>query len=282
LNHKFFPLGQNNIAIGISGLGARTTFSALAVNNLPNYDYFDKTQFFPRYVYQPEPDVNRVDGSYPKNAILVKKSNLNEASVSAFRNHFGIPSLTDDDLFHYVYAMLNCQTYLAKYATILGREMPPVPFLDKLINVRDFVDAGKKLCEIHANFGSAIPYKQDNLFAELGDQNDIFSDLNKRIKIVKHQSYFSLNCGTQILIDNVPNDALEYVVGGRSPIEWVLKRCKPRDYKASSIIDDIYVEFSDGGLDPNREYLDYLRKIIGLSIQSKLLREELARMVTKI
>ena len=46
LNNSFFPDNNKNFAIGIPGLGSRSNFLPLGVNEMPNYDFFDKTQFF--------------------------------------------------------------------------------------------------------------------------------------------------------------------------------------------------------------------------------------------
>ncbi|WP_039762483.1 type ISP restriction/modification enzyme, partial [Bartonella queenslandensis] len=50
---RIFPIGQavKNQVIQVSTIGARSGFSVLMTNTLPNHDALDKGQCFPRYIY---------------------------------------------------------------------------------------------------------------------------------------------------------------------------------------------------------------------------------------
>ena len=49
--------------------------------------------------------------------------------LEQFRAHYGDPSITKWDIFHYVYAVLHHPEYRQRYAANLRRELPRIPFV---------------------------------------------------------------------------------------------------------------------------------------------------------
>jgi predicted helicase len=278
LNHKFFPNGEKNIAIGISGIGARTNFSALVVTDLPNYDFFDKTQFFPKYIFSPKEGKMRADGLVSTSSALIKTSNICSDAVKNFGSYYNNRRLYADDLFHYVYALFNCEQYLKKFSTILGREMPPIPFARFNTGLNQFIDYGKKLVHLHGKFLLDSPFREKIESSECN--NEVLpKDLNCRLRISRRKSFFSINNGSQKVIDNIPIEILNLNFGGKSAIEWCLTRCKPRKHKASGNIDDLFKHYHDlGETYPKNNYINYLRRVINVSIETVLIRKELNKL----
>src|ERR1039457_3395715 len=49
-------------------------------------------------------------------------------AVAQFRQHYSDPSLTKEQVFHYLYALLHHPDYRERYAANLKRELPRIPF----------------------------------------------------------------------------------------------------------------------------------------------------------
>jgi Type ISP C-terminal specificity domain len=55
--------------------------------------------------------------------------NITDWALEEFRSHYGDPSITKWDIFHYVYAVLHHPEYRERYAANLRRELPRIPFV---------------------------------------------------------------------------------------------------------------------------------------------------------
>jgi predicted helicase len=98
--------------------GWREPFVALACDAIPNYHLTgvgSGTQCFPFYTYD-EDGANR-------------RENITDWALEQFRSHYGDPSITKWDIFHYVYAVLHHPEYRQRYAANLRRELPRIPFV---------------------------------------------------------------------------------------------------------------------------------------------------------
>jgi predicted helicase len=82
VNHRrgrlpwFFPVGRENSAICVPGIGNRQAFSVFAVSTIPALDFaFEKTQCMPFYAYD-EDGTNR-------------RENITDWALTEFRTHYG-------------------------------------------------------------------------------------------------------------------------------------------------------------------------------------------------
>jgi predicted helicase len=267
LNNSFFPNGSVNNAIGIPGLGSRSSFSCLAVNKVPNYDFFDKSQFFPQFRYLPVGDPEVVDGVYTLNTNLEKKSNINPKALEKFRSEYNDVSLSEDELFYYTYALLNCSQYKVHFETLLGKEMPPVPFAINRDDLRAFCDLGKELLNVHINWKSSDEFSDGELFEKEFNFNET-DDITKRVKLINSGSNCELRYGRTTLVSNIPSKILDTKYNGSSPLEWVLKRTQTRNYKKSRNTDDFLADLGAASGERNKFYVKHLKKIIMISINT--------------
>jgi predicted helicase len=67
-------------------------------------------------------------------------SHLKDSAVEQFRTRYSDPSITKEDVFHYLYALLHDPEYRERYADNLKRELPRVPFAP---DFRAFAEAGR-------------------------------------------------------------------------------------------------------------------------------------------
>jgi predicted helicase len=82
-------------------------------------------------------------------------SDLKDSLVGQFREHYSDRSITKEDVFHYVYALLHHPGYRERYAENLRRELPRIPFAP---DFAAFAKAGKELARLHVEYESLDPW----------------------------------------------------------------------------------------------------------------------------
>lgn len=238
--------GESNLAIMTSGRGANKNFSTLVTNEIPCMDLLEKAQGFMRY-----------DNSDKSEQLLIDRNNINQE----FADKLG---LSLDDTFAYVYGLLNSKEYQTKYANDLKKDLARIPIVkDK----KKYVEIGKKLMDLHLNY-EEVPMYED---ASIESKNDPSYKVKKMKfakvrnaetgKLEKDRSTIIFN--TDITIKNIPEKAYEYVVNGKSAIEWIMDQYQVKTDKKSGITDDPN-DFSD---DP-KYIFNLLLRIINISVQT--------------
>lgn len=238
--------GENNLTIVTSGRGASKNFSVYISDLIPCMDLLEKAQGFMRY-----------DNSDQSTQLIKKYDNLNQK----FADKIG---LNLDNTFKYVYGLLNSKEYQAKYTNDLKKDLARIPIVkDK----EKYVEIGKKLMDLHLNYEEVPMYEG----ASIESKNDPSYKVKKMKfakvrnaetgKLEKDRSTIIFN--TDITIKNIPEKAYEYVVNGKSAIEWIMDQYQVKTDKKSGITDDPN-DFSD---DP-KYIFNLLLRIINVSVQT--------------
>lgn len=237
--------GQDNLIINTTGRGATRDFSPLVVDCIPNNDFMEKGQGFMRY-----------DNEVDETSLFQNNDNLNQE----FADKLG---LSLDETFAYVYGLLNSREYQEKYANDLKKDLARIPIVK---NKEKYVEVGQKLMELHLNYEEVpvyegveiTPFVNPNYkvtkmrFAKKRDENG---------KLVNDLSTIIFN--SDITISNIPEKAYEYVVNGRSAIEWIMDQYQVKTDKKSGITDDPN-DYSD-----DEKYIfNLLLRIINVSVQT--------------
>lgn len=240
--------GQKNTVIVTSGKGASKNFSSLASNLIPNMDVLEKGQGFMRY-----------DNSDHISELIPDNSNMSQS----FANKIG---LSQDDTFAYVYGLLNSREYQQKYANDLKKNLARIPIVkDK----EKYVEVGKQLMDLHINYEEVPLYtgveivKKDNPDYRVTKMK-FAKQRNEEGKLVNDRSTLIYN--NDITIKRIPEKAYEYVVNGRSAIEWLIDQYQVDKNKIEEkygITDDPN-NFSD---DP-KYIFNLVLRIINVSVQT--------------
>ena len=236
--------GGDNLIIFTTGIGISRNFSAIMVNNIPNYHLMDTGQAYLRY------DNSQNDSLFDNN------SNIEDSVLKTF-------GLTEDNIFYYVYGVLNSPEYKIKYENDLKKASPRIPLLK---NKDKYVKVGRELADLHLNYENQPIWNG----IEVVINN---SSPNYRVTKMKHPKKSIIDTiiyNEHIEINNIPEKAYEYVVNGRPAIEWIIDQYRIKTDKKSGITDDPN-EFSD---DP-KYILNLLLSIITVSIKTLELIEEL-------
>ena len=93
----------------------------------------------------------------------------------------------------------------------------------------EFSRAGRDLAEIHLNYESQPPA-----------QVEIIGGGDFRVKKLRfaRDDRTTLIYNDHITIKNIPTCCFEYVVNGRSPLEWIINRYQVKTYSASGIVNN--------------------------------------------
>lgn len=78
--------------------------------------------------------------------------------MAYFQAAYPDEAITKDDVFYYVYGLLHSEDYRARYADNLSKQLPRIPAVKKAEDFWAFVEAGRKLGDLHCDFEQADPY----------------------------------------------------------------------------------------------------------------------------
>lgn len=245
--------GNENIGVCTTGKGINRPFSTLITDELADYQLLMNCQ-----------DFILKDNSKPIDSLFEKKDlyNLNRKYT-----------LSREDTLAFIYGVMNSKGYQKKYANDLKKEIARIPIVK---NKKTYVEIGKKLMDLHLNYEEVPAYEKLNLKYQGTPDYKVkkmkfAKKRNSEGKLEKDKSTIIFN--DTITIENIPEKAYEYIVNGRSAIEWIMDQYQVKKDKKSGITDDPN-EFSD---DP-KYIFNLLLSIINVSVQTVDLINQLPKL----
>ena len=264
--NRFFPTSDSkNLAICVSGIGASKEFSALMVNMTPDLEVVSKSQCFPRYRYTSAQAQRRQATLDLAEAEYQRRDNIPVGTVSRFQSHYRNKEIEADSIFYYVYGILHSPEYKNRYSADLKKMLPRIPYANSITDFQSFSEAGKQLAELHVGYEDVEPWPLT--FRE--DSTDV--DGKDRLRVRKMRFGGSarqpdksvIRYNPHITIEGIPLTAYDYVVNGKSAIEWVMERYQVTTHKDSGITNDP----NDWSDDP-RYILNLLQKVVRVSMDT--------------
>ena len=251
---RIFPDGAaENLVICVSANGVKLPFSALMTKALPSLHMvsIEGSQCFPRWLY--DQNATTADNEAQRDLLasivedesgLRRRDALTDEGLAHFRAAYPGETITKDDLFYYVYGLLHSEDYRARYADNLSKELPRIPAVRTAADFWAFVGAGRVLGELHCDFEKAEPYpivfaRGDTSLVPPSEPERFYrveqmKFAGKRPKLDKTTVVYNAN----ITMSGIPLDAYDYVVNGKSALEWVMERQCVKTDKASGIVND--------------------------------------------
>lgn len=270
---KLFPSGDTqNLVICVSGVGVTKDFSAILSKLTPDLELIGKSQCFPLYYYYTEQETDRgnlfeetdSEESHQKSGI---SDFIFELANGKFRG-----KVEREDIFFYVYGILHSPDYRKAFQSDLKKMLPRIPLVDSTEDFGAFSKAGRALGDLHINYEDVPPYKEVLI---TGEEHDFFKVEKMRFakkevvedgKRRKVDDKTQIQYNSKIVISNIPEKAYEYVVNGKSAIEWIMDRYQVKTDKNSGIKNDPN-DWSEEVGNP-RYILDLLLSIINVSVQT--------------
>ena len=276
---NYFPIkNKENIAICVSGIGANA-FSCLIVDRIPCLDVVDKSQCFPRYVYEKKAaaksgaNASLFENSTTENEDdgYERKDAITPEALKHFQEAYPGENITADAIFYYIYGILHSAEYRTRYANNLMKELPRIPRVVTYEAFKQFEEAGRKLADLHVNFEQVEEYKAVKVNL---DKRDGFSYYVKQMKYGKipgktgnaAKDKTKLVYNDFITVEGIPLEAQEYVVNKRSALDWIVERACVKVDKDSGIVNDFNDYAAEKG--DQRYPLSLFLKVLTVSLET--------------
>lgn len=244
---KLYPSAHHkNLVIIVPGPGEDRPFSALVTNALPNLHLLHGGQCFPLHWYEKAGEqvaqawlsFDEPAGHAEVNG-YVKKDGITDVALANFRKQYGDATITKEDIFYYCYSVLHSPEYREHYASDLKKVLPRVPYVT---DFRAFEKAGRDLAKLHLDYETVEPWPVTEEAKPKGDLNDLAYYRIEKMRFAskggreKDRGVIVFN--SRITIKSIPEEAYDYMVNGKSAIEWVMDRYQVTKDKVSAIVDD--------------------------------------------
>jgi predicted helicase len=285
---KLFPRAESeNRVICVSGVGA-STFGVLMADSTPCFDLAGKTQAFPLFVYD-SADFEESESGMPQlgfgpagTTAPARRLAITDVALAHFKA--GYPSdhtITKESIFYYCYGILHHPEYLEQYADNLSKELPRIPRLKSAENFWKVHDIGKALGDMH------VGYEQLDLalakVVEVDTGGKKLRDTQYRVEKMRYgkkdgaKDLTTIQYNQFITVRNIPARAYDYVINGRSAIDWVVERQGVRTDKDSGIVNDSNDWATETMKNPKYP-LELLLRVIALSVETLRLVGELPKL----
>ncbi|WQZ80871.1 DEAD/DEAH box helicase [Helicobacter pylori] len=246
---KIFPdKSAHNVVINTSSMASRN-FSCLIANEITDCQTMANTQAYPLYYYDDLGNRHYAISGY---------------ALNLFRRHYGDNSITEEEIFYYIYAIFHHKGYLEKYKNSLAKEAPRVALSE---DFKELSMLGKELAELHLNYESGEMHEsvKHNLLenAEVEGYYDV-------VQMKKDKKGDRIIYNQNITITNIPKKAFDYVVNGKSAIDWVIERYQ-KTMDKDSLIENNPNDYAGG-----KYIFELLCRVIKLSEKSVDLIEKIS------
>ncbi|GAA7615591.1 hypothetical protein HpBHB8_10680 [Helicobacter pylori] len=244
---KIFPNKDAQNVVINTGVGNGKDFSALVSDFISDYSLISPTQAYPLYYY------DGLGNRY--NAISGYALNL-------FRRHYQDDSIVEEEIFYYIYAVFHHKGYLEKYKNSLAKEAPRIALSQ---DFKELSVLGKQLAELHLNYESGEMHTSVKYQTLMNAEEEGYYDVETMKKIGD-----SIEYNNHITITKIPKKAFEYVVNGKSTIDWVIEHYKKTTDK-DSLIENNPNDYAGG-----KYVFELLLRVITLSEKSVDLIEKIS------
>lgn len=263
---KLFPTPQHsNLVICVSGVGASKDFSTLITNCIPDLQLQFNGQCFPLYWYSENTSKDLF--SEGGDSDYIRQDGVSDYILKLCREQYGHKSsITKEDIFYYVYGILHSPDYRTAFEADLKKMLPRLPLVDSLDDFRAFSNAGRALADLHLNYETVEPYKGAIVTYGANSRVDYRVEKMRFGKNGKAEDKSTILYNHQITISNIPLEAYDYIVNGKSAIDWIMERYALTTHKESGIRNDP----NDWATEHNDEkyILNLLLSIITVSLET--------------
>ena len=206
--HNHFINSQKNLFIVFPTPATRTPFNVTASQMFVDANCFDGAQCIPIWNY----DCGK------------KYSNITTYALKLFATQYSKNKIIGDDIFYYVYAMLNDPKYVEKYKINLRRHFPRIPLVENFDIFTKYVSLGKELFYLHCHFDKSEKYNFKRI-------DKTIKNNKTKLKLDEENGKFNIILDDKTILKNISKDMLKYTLGPKNPLEWVLGCYKDKKNK---------------------------------------------------
>jgi predicted helicase len=259
--NKFFPnFHCSNLVITTPGIGSIKDFYTLITNCIRDLDTYGGTQCFPLYYFEENKTLQKGLFDETMEDRYIQRDGISDFILDRARKQYG-KAVTKEDIFYYVYGFLHSLDYRETFANDLKKVLPRIPLVDEPRDFWKFSKAGRALADLHINYETVPAYDRVKV---TGAESGFYKV--EKMRFPKKGQKDCIIYNSKITIENIPAKAYEYVVNGKSAIEWIMERYQVTTHKESGITNDPNDWAEE--VDNPRYILDLLLSIINVSVQT--------------
>ncbi|GHQ19029.1 helicase [Helicobacter pylori] len=249
LMKKIFPdKDAQNVVIN-TGVGNGKNFSALVSDCISSCDLIVHNQAYPLYYYDDLGNRHYAISGY---------------ALNLFRKHYEDNSIAEEEIFYYIYAILHHKGYLEKYKNSLAKEAPRIALSE---DFKELSILGKELAKLHLNYESGEMHTSVEYKTLMNAGMEGYYDV---VQMKKDKKGDSILYNHHITITKIPQKAFDYVVNGKSAIDWVIERYQ-KTMDKDSLIENNPNDYAGG-----KYIFELLCRVIKLSEKSVDLIEKIS------
>jgi len=271
---RIFPhAAAENRVIMVKQRWPGSGYLALLVDVIPELQIDGGAQCFPLYLYDIEgSDSDSEDDTHPSlfpepkktPAGTTRRDAITDTGLAHFQSAYPRETITKEDVFYYVYGILHSADYRERYADNLGKELPRIPRVKTSADFWAFSRAGRALGDLHVGYERAPehPARIEGPAKPTAAQYRV-----EKMKFGKGKDKSVIHYNAFLTVRDIPLAAYDYVVNGKSAIEWVMERQSVTTDKESGIVKDANAWATETAGDP-RYPLSLLLRVITVSIET--------------
>ena len=198
--------------------------------------------------------------------------NITDWAVELFATRYG-SDIGKDAVWEYLYGVMHAPDWQHRHRAELRRGYPRIPLA---ADFDTFRAAGRQLLDLHIGYETAEPYP---LVVELDNEpvDDIEAAANADMLRMRARLRWATSGTTSAASDTVvisdrcrvvgvPAAAHDYLIAGRSPLQWTIGSLRRKHHKPSGIVDDP-ARWHAWADDPF-ELVQHLRAVVRVSVES--------------
>ena len=251
-----------------NGKSSSKPFSVFISEEMINLDCLEKANCYPlKYI---DDKKNTKDKSMH---ILSSDNELNDGITDFIHNlakQKYSTKITKEDIFYYVYGFLHNEDYKKEFEADLKKLIPRLPLVNDYKIFKTYSDIGRELADLHLNYENI---ERDKEIIVEGEKSNNF--IVEKMRFTSKDKKDVIIFNSDIKIKNIPLEAYDYQVNGKSAIEWIMERY------AVTMNEDNQIEnnpnlWCEENKKP-RYILDLLLSVISLSIKTNELIKKLPK-----
>ncbi|MCE7916876.1 MAG: damage-inducible protein, partial [Nitrosomonas sp. PRO5] len=298
---RIFPTKDSeNLMIYISGTGnSGKDFSVLITDVIPDLNMqHSGGQGFPLYLYEKIIPNTSLFSQESKSEEYQRRDAITDEALAYFQSAYPQARISKEDIFYYIYGLLHSEDYRERYADNLSKQLPRIPCVKTAANFWAFSQAGCDLAYLHLNYETVPLYTGAHLSGSLkylkvteqkvlgGEDADFYVTSMKFGKTRDPETGRNVDdkttviYNTNIVIENIPEEAYDYEVNGKPALEWVMERQGVKTDKASGITNDAN-DWAIETMDNARYPLELFLRVITVSLKSQAIVNGLPKLTTQ-
>ena len=259
-----------NFRILTPGLGGNKKFSIFFTDMLVDRNLMEAgVSCYPLYYIEEDSKDKSLFETLDSVEKESKKNGISDYIFNLAKEKYST-KITREDIFYYVYGFLHNEDYKKEFEADLKKLIPRLPLIDDYNTFKIYSDIGRELADLHLNYENIE--RDSNIIVE-GEESNNFKVEKMRFSNKDKKDIIIFN--SDIKITNIPLEAYDYQVNGKSAIEWVVERYAVTVNKDSGIENNpnLWCEENENP----RYILDLLLSVISLSLKTNELIKKLPK-----